>query len=194
MRITGGTACGRRLTGPKRHDPAIRPTSDRVREAIFNILNHTIDGATVLDLFAGTGSFGLESLSRGAQSVVFVDQNSEALQIIGQNLRACFTQPAARAFQLDLTKGTSLKQLQKQLPKNLQFDLVFLDPPYEKKLAEKLLEMVEESGLLATGAVVIAEERQNQDLPATINGLQLTDRRHYGETGLWFYIFERTLR
>jgi len=177
------------LTGPKRHDRAIRPTSDRVREAIFNILGDLIDGATVLDLFAGTGSFGLEALSRGAQSVVFVDQNSDALQIIGQNLRACFTRPAARAFQFDLSKDASLKRLQKLLPEHLQFDLVFLDPPYEKKLAEKLLEMVEESGLLAAGALVIAEERQNQDLPATINRLQLTDRRHYGETGLWFYSF-----
>lgn len=191
MRITGGTACGRRLTGPKRHDQAIRPTSDRVREAIFNILSDTINGATVLDLFAGTGSFGLESLSRGAQSVVFVDQNSAALQIIGQNLRACFSQPAARAFQFDLSKSNSLKRLQEQLPKGLHFDLIFLDPPYEKELAKKLLEMVEESGLLAARGLVIAEERQNQDLPATINRLQLADKRQYGETGLWFYTFGR---
>jgi 16S rRNA (guanine966-N2)-methyltransferase len=175
------------LIGPKRNDQAIRPTSDRVREAIFNILGVTINDATVLDLFAGTGSFGLESLSRGAQSVVFIDQNSDALKIIGQNLRTCFTRPAARAFQYDLTKSASLKRLQKQLPENLQFNLVFLDPPYEKKLAVKLLEMVEKSGLLAAEALVIAEERLNQDLPDIINGLQLTDKRHYGETGLWFY-------
>lgn len=189
MRITGGSACGCRLTGPKRRGHTIRPTSDRVREAIFNILANTVSGATVLDLFAGTGTFGLESLSRGAESVVFVDQDPGALEIIGLNLRTCFQHPPARIFLFDLTMDTSLQRLQRQLPQEYQFDLVFLDPPYEKKLAEKLLKMVEVSGLLAADAMIIAEERQNQNLPERINRLFLHDRRRYGETGLWFYTF-----
>ncbi len=187
MRITGGTACGRRLTGPKKKGDSIRPTSDRVREAIFNILAETVSGATVLDLFAGTGALGLESLSRGAESVVFVDKDPGALEIIGLNLKACFSQPPARAFKLDLSQDLSIQRLQRQFPTTYRFNLVFLDPPYEKNLAEKLVKMVESSGILAENATVIVEDRQNQNLPARINRLQLTDRRRYGETGLWFY-------
>lgn len=187
MRITGGTARGSRLSGPKRRNRTIRPTSDRVREAVFNILGDGISGATVLDLFAGTGSFGLEALSRGAGSVTFIDNDPAALEIIGRNLRACFSRPPARIFKIDLTRSAALQQLRKQLAGDFCFDLVFLDPPYEKKLAEKLLKMVQSCGLLAASALIIAEERKNQDLPATIDGLRLNDVRQYGETGLWFY-------
>ncbi len=189
MRITGGTARGCRLTGPKRKNRSIRPTSDRVRGAIFNILGDRISAATVLDLCAGTGSFGLEALSRGAKSVVFVDNDPSALEIIGLNLRSCFEQPPARIFKLDLTRDKNLKILQKQLPREYRCTLIFIDPPYEKKLAVKLLKMVQRSGLAADKAIVIAEERQNQNLPTEIERLQLSDRRRYGETGLWFYTF-----
>jgi 16S rRNA (guanine966-N2)-methyltransferase len=190
VRITGGTACGQKITGPKRNNRSIRPTSDRVREALFNILGDTVSGSTVLDLFAGTGSFGLEALSRGAQSVVFVDKNQDSLQLIGKNLRATFSPPDARAFQLDLSKPNSLKMLRKQLSHSHLFSLVFIDPPYEKELAEELLNRVEDSQLLATNAMVIVEERQDQKLPAHANTLHLTDTRRYGETGLWFYSFK----
>jgi len=189
VRITGGTARGCRLTGPKRKNHSIRPTSDRVREAIFNILGDKISAATVLDLYAGTGSFGLEALSRGARSVVFVDNDPSALEIIGLNLRSCFEHPPARIFKLDLTRDKNLKILQKQLPGEYRCTLIFLDPPYEKKLAVKLLKMIQRSGLPADKAIVIAEERQNQNLPMEIERLQLSDRRRYGETGLWFYTF-----
>lgn len=189
MRITGGTARGCRLTGPKRKNHSIRPTSDRVREAIFNILGKGISGATVLDLCAGTGAFGMEALSRGAKSVIFVDNDPSALEIIGQNLRSCFEHPPARIFKFDLTRSASLTTLQKQLPQEYRCTLVFIDPPYEKKLAEKLLKMVQSSGLPADKAIIIAEERQNQNLPTKIERLQLSDRRRYGETGLWLYTF-----
>ena len=189
MRITGGTARGCRLIGPKRRDHTIRPTSDRVREAIFNILGDAIAGAFVLDLFAGTGSFGLEALSRGAGSVIFVDNAPGALEIIGQNLRSCFKNPPARVFKLDLNRAASLSGLRQQLPKEYRSTLIFLDPPYEKKLAEKLLKMVQSSGLPADNALIIAEERQNQTLPTGLERLQLSDQRRYGETGLWFYTF-----
>jgi 16S rRNA (guanine966-N2)-methyltransferase len=187
VRITGGTGRGRRIIGPKPANKTIRPTSDRVREAIFNILAPAVSGKTVLDLFAGTGAFGLEALSRGAESVVFVDRDRAALELIARNLKNCCPNAATRAFQLDLTRNSSLGRLQKYLPENYIFDLVFLDPPYEKNLAENLLKMVELSGILADESIVIVEEQQNQNLPATINRLELTDRRRYGETGLWFY-------
>ncbi len=187
MRITGGTALGRTIIGPKPAHNTIRPTSDRVREAIFNILAPTVSGNTVLDLFAGTGAFGLEALSRGAESVVFVDRDRAALELIGRNLQACCPNAATRAFQLDLARTSSLGRLQKHLPENYRFNLVFLDPPYEKKLAENLLKMVGLSGIIGDESLVIVEEQHNQKLPATINRLTLTDRRRYGETGLWFY-------
>ena len=187
MRITGGTARGRKIIGPKPAKNTIRPTSDRVREAIFNILAPTVSGKTVLDLFAGTGAFGLEALSRGAESVVFIDWDRAALELIGRNLQTCCPNAATRTFQLDLTRTSSLGRLQKHLPENYIFNLVFLDPPYEKKLAENLLKMVGLSGILADESLVIVEERQNRKLPATINRFELTDRRRYGETGLWFY-------
>jgi 16S rRNA (guanine966-N2)-methyltransferase len=189
VRITGGTIRGRRLIGPKPNDNAIRPTSDRVREAIFNILASAVSGKAVLDLFAGTGAFGLDALSRGAESVVFVDRDRAALELIARNLKTCCIDAATRAFQLDLRRNSSLGRLQRHLPEKHLFNLVFLDPPYEKKLAENLLKMIESSGILADESLVIVEERQNQKLPTTVNRLRLTDQRRYGKTGLWFYAF-----
>jgi len=187
VRITGGTACGQKLAGPRLKERAIRPTSDRVREALFNILGEKIIEASVLDLFSGTGAFGLEALSRGASSVVLVDHALSALQLIGTNLQQCFTQPRARVFKLDLSKKNSLHQLKKQLPRSYKADLVFLDPPYEKQLAKPLLQMVQGCDLVSAEATIIVEERANQDLPEVLDQLQLYDKRRYGETGLWFY-------
>lgn len=189
MRITGGTARGRKIIGPKPTDYAIRPTSDRVREAIFNILSTTVSGKTVLDLFAGTGAFGLEALSRGAESVVFVDRYRTALELVVRNVNNCFKDAATRAFQLDLANNSSISRLQKYLPEKHVFNIVFLDPPYEKIPAAKLLKMMDLAEILADEAVVIVEERQNRKLPAIINRLKVIDKRRYGKTGLWFYAF-----
>lgn len=188
MRITGGAACGRKIAGPGKQEN-IRPTSDRVREAIFSIIADRVSGAVVLDLFAGTGAFGLEALSRGAGSVVFVDNARNALELIGLNLKSCFDNPQARLFQLDLTKEASVRRLRESLPATYRSNLVFIDPPYEKNLAENLLGMVEISEILSTDGLVIVEERQHQRLPEKIDRLQVYDRRRYGETGLWFYSY-----
>jgi 16S rRNA (guanine966-N2)-methyltransferase len=189
VRITGGTARGRKIIGPKPADYAIRPTSDRVREAIFNILSATVSGKTVLDLFAGTGAFGLEALSRGAESVVFVDRYQTALELVVRNVNNCFKDAATRAFQLDLANNSSISRLRKYLPEKHVFNIVFLDPPYEKIPAAKILKMMDLAGILADEAVVIVEERQNRRLPAIINRLKVIDKRRYGKTGLWFYAF-----
>ena len=187
MRITGGTAKGHTLKGPGKEHRALRPTTDRVREAVFSILADLVIGANVLDLFAGTGSYGLEALSRGAGSVVFVDRDRKALEILAHNLLHCFPDAPARAFQLDLSRSSSLARLQAHLPANSSFDLVFLDPPYEKKLAEGLLEMVEDSELISGNATILVEEKKNQMLPEKLNRLKLLDSRRYGETGIWLY-------
>ena len=187
MRITGGSARGRRLAAPKAGVEIIRPTCDRVREALFNILGPRITNSTCLDLFAGTGAIGVEALSRGAAFVLFVDQSMEAGRLISTNLHACWQTPSAAFIRLNLATTTSLLALRTGLPPGALLDLVFMDPPYQKKLADRALAMVEESGLLASEALVLVEEHRNAVLPDQVGLLYLTDRRRYGETGLWIY-------
>ncbi|CAK8723244.1 MAG: 16S rRNA (guanine966-N2)-methyltransferase [Candidatus Electronema aureum] len=185
MRITGGTARGRNLAGPK--SGIIRPTSDRVREALFSIIAAEVPGSTVLDLYAGTGAFGLEALSRGAAAAVFVDQSKQAVALIQENLSRCFAGAKAALLQVDLAGPDSLARLKNRLPAEMLFDLIFLDPPYEKNLAEKTLAAIEQETLLQESGLLIAEERKTARLPEQCGSLRLVDQRSYGETGLWFY-------
>jgi 16S rRNA (guanine966-N2)-methyltransferase len=187
MRITGGTARGCRLATPKSAVPPIRPTSDRTREALFNILGTEVCDARVLDLFCGTGAMGIEALSRGAALAVFVDRSRRALELVHANLGHCLGTPKASLLQLDLARPGSEGQLRNRISDDLVFDLVFLDPPYEKKLALQALQMVESTGILHPDAMVVVEERKNTALPDQCGSLLLTDRRTYGETGLWLY-------
>ncbi len=187
MRITGGTARGRNITGPKAGCKLIRPTSDRVREALFNIIAAEISGSSVLDLYAGTGALGLEALSRGATNVVFVDQSRQALELIQSNLIRSFSNAEAALLQLDLAQAGSIGKLKNRLPAALHFELIFLDPPYENGLAEKTLAAIAQSDLLHENGLLIAEERKNIQLAEQYGNLQLADQRSYGETSLWFY-------
>ncbi|MDU9047448.1 MAG: 16S rRNA (guanine(966)-N(2))-methyltransferase RsmD [Candidatus Electrothrix sp. Rat3] len=187
MRITGGSAKGRHLISPKAGWRFIRPTGDRVREALFNILGEDVAGGTILDLYAGTGALGLEALSRGAETAIFVDQSRQALELIHGNLTNCFPTARASLQQLNLSHEESLKRLKKKMPDQLLFDIIFLDPPYEKKLAEKTLAMIEREDLLKENGFVVAEERASEQLAEQYGTLTLANHRSYGETGLWFY-------
>lgn len=187
MRITGGTHRGRKLAPLKEAGKSIRPTSDRVREALFNILGNRVAQAKVLDLFAGTGAFGIEALSRGADFSVFIDQSRAAEQLIRTNLLTCFTQPRALIIKGSLPSPTPFAKLVAKLPQHTGFDLVFLDPPYKKKLAEQTVQVVEQIQLLAPEALVIIEEHSSVHLADQIGSLRLIDQRKYGETGLWIY-------
>ena len=144
MRITGGLAKNRKLHPiPKiKGRSVIRPTSDRVREALFSMIGEHVQGSHVLDLFAGTGSLGIEAMSRGAARVVFVDQNSRALELIRANLTTCFKNPQADTLRLQLDQPKAYRALKNRFAQN-KFDLIFLDPPYEKNLAELTLKMVD---------------------------------------------------
>lgn len=190
MRITGGTARGRSLAGPKSGCALIRPTSDRVREALFSIIAAEIPGSAVLDLYAGTGSFGLEALSRGAELAVFVDQAAQALELIHGNASRCMAGAQIALLRIDLARPDGITRLKNRLPPGLRFDLVFLDPPYERKLAEQTLAAVGQGVLLRAGGLLIAEERNTARLPEQCGSLRLADQRSYGETGLWFYRHE----
>ena len=178
MRIVGGRLRGRALATPKSH--AIRPTADRLREVLFNILVHAYDdpitGARVLDLFAGTGALGIEALSRGAAFVLFVDQSAEARALIRANVAALGLGGATRIFRRDACKLGRAHPLE-------PFTLAFLDPPYRQELAQPALASAAAGGWLAPGARVIVEEAAKAGFSAP-HGFAEVERRSYDETVL----------
>ena len=181
MRIIGGKFRGQTLAAPPGRDT--RPTSDRVREAIFNILNHgaaavAIEGARVLDLFAGTGALGLEAVSRGARFCQFIDDRAEARGIIRRNADALGVIGQCKIWRRDATR---LGPCAPQPP----YELVFIDPPYGKLLGEQTLRSLAEGGWLAKDAVTVLEEstRSEIDMP---KGMMQMDERVYGDTKVLF--------
>lgn len=178
MRIVGGRLRGRTLAGPKPGIGGIRPTSDRLRESLFNVLAHAYDdavaGARVLDLFAGTGALGFEALSRGAAFALMVDDGTEARGLIRENQMALGVAGISRIFRRDATK---LGEISAMPP----FDLAFCDPPYRKGLGEKALTSARDGGWLAPGALVVLEEALDAEM-ALPEGFEEMERREYGET------------
>ena len=162
----------------------IRPTADRAREALFNIIGREFKGATVLDLYAGTGALGLEALSRFAQQAVFVDNNPQAILLIGKNIELCGFSDRTLVLKRDLSKG--LIFLEKQLPE-IRFSVIFIDPPYRKGLSTTMLHEVGKTNLLSSDVLVVVEEDALTKMPSTVEELKLVDQRRYGETGFWFY-------
>lgn len=180
MRIVGGALRGRALAAPR--SQAIRPTTDRLRESVFDILAHGFDdpitGAAVIDLFAGTGALGLEALSRGAARALFVDDGTEARALLRANIETLGLGGVTRIFRRDATKlGLA--------PPGEIFSLAFLDPPYGKGLAEPALRALIEGGWLADDALVVIEEAANAsiELPSS---LKQEDARRYGDTQFVF--------
>lgn len=185
MRIISGSARGRKLLAPgRRFGDLIRPTSDRAREAIFNILAARVAGARVLDLFAGTGALGLEALSRGAARALFVDGQRSVIELIERNVALCGFSDRATVVQKDLARGLAF--LTASQPAG-GFDLVFLDPPYGGALALRLLESLAGGNLLAAKGMVVLEDAAEAQYPQTLGPLVCLDRRRYGEAGFWLY-------
>jgi len=182
MRIISGSAGGLHLKVPKGHKT--RPTADQVREAIFNILTSrfTLDDVAVLDLFAGTGALGIEALSRGARSAVFVDANPEAQRVILENLKMTGLRQRGRLIRAYAIKGMKIVEEQQLL-----FDGVFLDPPYEEGLVDKTLRFLDTSSILAPQAWIVVEHSHHEEGAEMYSSLALTDRRRYGTTGVSFY-------
>src|SRR5690349_9576690 len=175
MRVVGGRLRSRPIAGPK--GPGLRPTADRLREALFNILQHAygdpVAGARVLDLFAGTGALGIEALSRGAAFALFVDDGVEARALLRQNSETLGLGGISRIFRRDATKLGPAHPIE-------PFSLVFLDPPYGKSLAERALTSARAGGWLTEQALIVVEE--------TVGAFKLTDgyeeleRRAYDDT------------
>ena len=181
MRIVGGRFRGRVLANPA--DQAIRPTSDRVRESVFNILEHGVaavplEGTRVIDLFAGTGALGLEAISRGAAYGLFVEESAEARGLIRENIETLGLTGCTRILRRNATDLGPASQLGR-------FGLAFLDPPYGKGLGELALRSLIAGGWLMPGAIVVIEERIGASvmLPPNVTSL---DRRVYGDTEVLF--------
>ena len=184
MRITGGQAKGRPLACLK--GLLIRPSTDQVRQAIFNIIGQDLTGVKVLDLFAGTGSLGLEALSRGAVRVVFIDKARQSIDLIKKNLARCAYSSKGMILKRDLRKGLPFGHPSFEGG----FDLVFLDPPYGKGLLSPLLEALPTGKILLPHSRVVAESSKTESLPLSFGDLQMADERTYGDTKINFYVYE----
>ena len=176
MRVITGSARGRKLKEPAGMD--IRPTTDMVKESVFNIIQFQVEGARVLDLFAGTGQLGIEALSRGAASAVFVDQSQEAVKLIRENLDHTGLADRAR-----ITRGDSLQFLRS----GEKFDIVFLDPPYGVGLLEKALEGAAGFDILRENGIIVCESRKGDNLPDLGPGYRQREYR-YGKIKLTTYV------
>ncbi len=185
MRIIGGEHRGLNIRAPKGMDT--RPTTDRVREAMFNVLAHAkfappLNGARVLDLFAGSGALGLEALSRGAGFALFVDTEAKARAAIRDNLMRAGLQGRAKIWRREATKMGRCAPMP-------PFDLSFLDPPYGKGLGERALASLHEGGWLKSGALVVVEESARQAFEPP-QSYRLVDRRTYGDTAVHFLVHD----
>ena len=175
MRVITGTARGHRLKTPENYD--IRPTTDNVKESVFNIIQFDIEGRRVLDLFAGTGQLGIECLSRGAAEAVFIDENTAAVKIVKENLKTCgFTAAVLQQDALSYLRHCG------------KFDLVFVDPPYDSGLYESVLETINSVDILSDGGIILCESRREKSLPDMRAPYRKKKEYNYGRVKLTVYI------
>jgi len=169
MRVISGIARGRKLREPQ--GAKIRPTSDKVKESVFNIIQFDIEGRRVLDLFAGSGQIGIEALSRGAKSVVFVDLAADAIKLIRENLKICGLSEMASVYARDAIRF---------LEGDEKFDLIFIDPPYESKLADIAISKIVEFDKLNINGIIISEANVDFTTPAVAAPYALQKEYKYG--------------
>lgn len=177
MRVITGTARGRKLKEPSGYD--VRPTTDQVKEAMFNIVQFDVEGRRVLDLFGGTGQLGIEAASRGASQVVIVDSSRESIKLIKENVASC-----------KVNAGVVMADALEYVRRCGTFDLIFIDPPYDSGLAEKALLEIKEIDILSEGGIIICETRRETVLPALEKPYSLHRDYRYGKVKLTTYIKE----
>lgn len=175
MRINSGRFKYRKLEIPE----SARPTTEKVREAVFSMLIGKVEGATVLDLFAGSGSLGLEALSRGAEFCVFNEGDRKNYKILKNNIANCKADEISSTYNNDFRKALILA--------NREFDIIFVDPPYREGYYGEVFELVEEYGLLADGGVIVAEQLNDNELSDNILGFSRTKHKRYGTIGVDFF-------
>lgn len=189
MRIIAGKAKGRVLVAPKAK--VLRPTTDRVKESLFNILS--VDGRRFLDLFAGAGSVGLEAASRGASRVLFVESNRACAQAIRANIERCgfLNMPVEETDEggigdIEVIECPAERALRLLGHRGDRFDVIFADPPYGENAVDAVLRLIRSFGLLATGGWVVVQHSVRDDIPARREGYRVEDSRRYGDTALSF--------
>jgi 16S rRNA (guanine966-N2)-methyltransferase len=180
MRVIGGNARGRRLKAPKGR--MLRPTSARVKEALFNILPRDLSGMHALDLFAGTGNIAIEALSRGLTQALLVDASAESARAIRANLHALGLAHQARLWNMPVEQA--LRRLERL---GEAFDLVFIDPPYGRNLVERTLKMIARTSILRPAGTIVAEHSARDSILRYYGRLELRDQRRYGDTMLSFF-------
>ena len=177
MRVITGSARGAKLKTLE--GLATRPTSDRVKEAVFNIIQFEVEGRRVLDLFAGSGQLAIEALSRGASYAVLVDQNADSGKVIKDNLKKTKFDQQASVFQSDYLRFLSTTRE--------TFDIIFLDPPYAEKFLENALRKISEIDILSEGGIIVCERSREKVLPATVGDLICSKDYNYGKTAVNLY-------
>jgi 16S rRNA (guanine966-N2)-methyltransferase len=180
MRVISGSAKGRSLKAVP--GMSTRPTTDKVKEAIFSMIGPYFDGGIALDLFAGTGGLGIEALSRGMDKAIFIDIEKKSIETIQQNLTVSGLKEQAEVYRNDAERA--LKALAKR---SIQFNLVFLDPPYRMKLTADLIGMMEQLGLLQNDTVIVVEHDSADTLPDLVGGLMQERRAEYGDTAVTIF-------
>ena len=177
MRVIAGEFKGRRLLSPE--DERVRPTTDKVKEAIFSMLAFDLPGAAVCDLFAGTGSLGLEALSRGARHCYFCDSSRDSLKLIKENIRACGAEEGATVLACDFRAALG------RLPSKV--DIFLLDPPYGEGLLEEALSGISELGLLSEEGIIVCEHGKREELPEITGELRRIKEKKYGKIAVSIY-------
>jgi len=177
MRVIAGAHKGRRLNGPK--GPGLRPTSDRVKEALFSILGSRVAGSRFLDLYAGTGAIGIEALSRGAHQVTFVEPDQSALRVLRANLAQCGLTASA-----DIHACSAAAFLKRRAKSAIPHDLVFADPPYQPDHLAELWTALGESAAIAPDALIVLEHSSKAAVPLSHGHLSLLRQYRYGDTTL----------
>ncbi len=196
MRIIGGEFGGRKLA-PIGRGNHIRPTADRIKESVFSIIDGHILNARVLDLFSGTGALGLEALSRGAASAVFIDRDKRALSLISQNIQVLGVAETTRLIGWDIAKNLhcirapeadrsegGVAAVIEPIPP--RFDLVFADPPYDRQLVGTTLRHLTDSNALSANALIVLEHAPSEPAPRDLTGYRVADQRTYGRTAISF--------
>jgi len=183
LRVISGKVRGLKLDTPKNLD--VRPTTDRVKESLFNIINPYIRESNILDLFAGTGSLGIECLSRGAKNCVFVDKSKESIGIVKSNIKKARVENESTILNIDFKDAVKRLSVQKQ-----KFDVIFMDPPYYENMFIDCLKSIDEFSLLKEDGLVVVEHDTNDLFDDNIGRLYKSREKKYGNTTITFYKLE----
>lgn len=180
MRVIAGEFRGRRLDRIEGMD--IRPTSDKVKESLFNILGESVIDSAFLDLFGGTGGIGIEALSRGAKHVVFIDSNIKSIKVLKGNLNNLGIKDNVEVFHTEYS--TAIEKLYKFKKK---FDIIFIDPPYRVGIAQNALKEIDRNPILTQSGLIVVEHDSKEDMPQRVGSLNMYRIKQYGNTSLSFY-------